>query len=195
MNLNYIIVYSSVLIWLFPPFRQYRGKYFYFFMVLALEGLISVSLASLFHFNILKIYNIINLILIFTLFRNTLIRKYWYSFFISLIVVFFINYYSDTRLIMFTIILAHLIIFYIILKNAAIDYNETSSLNIGYFILLLYEITIQLKFYLALINVHTGIFFFFITTSFETIIAIFFIIYKVEKSPKIRLEFRPKNRI
>ncbi len=195
MNLNYIIVYSSVLIWLFPPFRQYRGKYFYFFMVLALEGLISVSLASLFHFNILKIYNIINLVLIFTLFRNTLIRKYWYSFFISLIVVFFINYYSDTRLIMFTIILAHLIIFYIILKNAAIDYNETSSLNIGYFILLLYEITIQLKFYLALINVHTGIFFFFITTSFETIIAIFFIIYKVEKSPKIRLEFRPKNRI
>jgi hypothetical protein len=193
MDLIYIIVYSSVLIWLIPPFRQYRGNYFYFFTVLGLEGLASVLFSLLFHFNIFKIYNIIDIALLFTLVNTIYIKKYWYSFFILLTVILLINYYSDNRLIILSIILTHLLIFYIILKNAAIDYNKSGSLKIGFFVLLLYEITVQFKFYLALRNIHPGISFFYMTTAFETIIAIFFIIYKVEKSPRIRLKLRPKK--
>ena len=172
--------------WLLPPFRQFRGKYFYFFLVLGLEGLSSILLGYL-HINVLKVYNIVNIIVVLTLLDKTSITKYWYMFIISLAAILFINQTSDTKLLIFSIIIAHMIIFYIFLKNTAIDYYNDSSLRVSFLILLLYEITALLKWYFALRHLYVGAIFFYLTTAFENFIAIFFTIYKVERAPSIKL--------
>ncbi len=192
MDIRYIIVYSSIVVWLLPPFRQYRGNYFSFFLVLGLEGL-STILFSYLHISLLKVYNIMNIIVLFSLINFTSIKKYWYLFFLSLAIILLINHTSDNKLIVFTIILTHLIIFYIFLKDTAINYNKNGSLSIGYFIILLYEITAILKFCLALSNIRTGIIFFYLTTAFESFIAIFFTIYKLEESLSIKLALASKK--
>jgi hypothetical protein len=79
------------------------------------------------------------------------------------------------------------------LKDTAINYNKNGSLSIGYFIILLYEITAILKFCLALSNIRTGIIFFYLTTAFESFIAIFFTIYKLEESLSIKLALASKK--
>jgi hypothetical protein len=134
-----------------------------------------------------------NIIVLFSLINFTSIKKYWYLFFLSLAIILLINHTSDNKLIVFTIILTHLIIFYIFLKDTAINYNKNGSLSIGYFIILLYEITAILKFCLALSNIRTGIIFFYLTTAFESFIAIFFTIYKLEESLSIKLALASKK--
>lgn len=187
MIFTYIIIYTSVLVWIFPPFRQYKGSYFYFFLVLGSGGVLSIVLAFTIHFDVLKLYDIISFLIFLSLYKQQQIKKYWYWFFIMLLILLFMNKYSDDKLISFLIITLHIIIFYIILKNAAIAYNTNNMFNIGYFILLLYEITVLLKFYLSIANIHTGTIFFYLMTAFESFIAIFFTIYKVEESPSIKL--------
>lgn len=187
MTFTYIIIYTSILVWTLPPFKQYKGCYFYFFLVLASGGLLSIVVSSIVHFGLLKLYDIISFLLLLSLYKQQQIKKNWYWFFIMLLILLFMNKYSDDKLIRFSIIALHIIIFYIILKNAAIDYNTNNMFNIGYFILLLYEITVLLKFYLAIANIHTGAIFFYLMTAFESFIAIFFTIYKVEKAPSIKL--------
>ena len=172
--------------WLLPPFRQYKGKYFYFFLVLGLEGLSTILLAYL-HINLFKFYNIVNIVIILTLFDKTSIKKNWYVFLISLAAVLIVNQTSDLGLIILAKIIAQIIIFYIFLKYAAIDYYKNGSFRISYFILLLYEITLILKSYFSLGNIEIGIVFYHLTTAFESFIAIFFTIYKVEESPSIKL--------
>ena len=172
--------------WLLPPFRQYRGKYFYFFLVLGLEGL-STQLFRYLNMDLYKVYDIVNIVVLLTLISATSIKKYWYLFFILLTVILLINYTSDPKLETIGIIIGHIIIFYIFLKNVAIDYYKSDSLRTSFIILLLYEMTAILKFYFVYRNIHLGLTFFYLTTAFENFIAIFFTIYKVEKSPSIKL--------
>jgi len=176
--------------WLLPPIRQFRGKYFYFFLVLGLEGLSTILFAHL-NINLAKVYNIANILVILTLINILSVKKYWYLFFISLVVVLFINQTSDNKLIVLSLILFHMIIFYIFLKDAAQDYYKYDSFRISFFVLLLYEMTAILKFYFVLRNIHIGMIFFYLTTAFENLIAIFFTVYKVEGSPYIKLALSP----
>ena len=171
--------------WLLPPFRQFRGKYFYYFLVLGLEGLTTMLFAYL-QINILKLYNIVNIILLLTLVNPTSIKKYRYLFIISLAGVLLINHISDTKLLFLANIIGYMVIFYIFLKNTVIDYYKNDSLRVGFLIILLYQITIILKFYFVLRNIHIGLIFYYLTTAFENFIAIFFTIYKVEEAPSIK---------
>ena len=179
--------------WLLPPIRQYRGKYFYFFLLLGLEGLSTLLFVKL-QVNLFKVYNIANIILILTLTDTTSIRKYWYLFLISLAAVLFINQTSDMELIILAKITMQVVIFYIFLRDAATDYYKNNSLKVSFIIILLYEITLLLKSYISVRNIYASIFFYEITTAFESFIAIFFTIYKVEKSPSIKLGLGPKKR-
>ena len=178
--------------WLLPPVRQYRGKYFYFFLLLGLEGLSTILFSHL-HVNLFKVYNIANIILILTLTDTTSIRKYWYLFLISLAAVLFINQTSDMELIILAKITMQVVIFYIFLRDAATDYYKNNSLRVSFIILLLYEITLLLKSYISVRNIYANIFFYEITTAFESFIAIFFTIYKVEESPSIKLALISKK--
>ena len=172
--------------WLLPSFKQFRGKYFYFFLVMGLEGL-STQLFRYLQMDLYKIYNIVNIVVLLTLTNTASIKKYWYLFFILLTIILLINNTSNPKLETLGIILGHMIIFYIFLKNATIDYHKNGSLRVSFFILLLYETTAILKFYFSYSNIYLGLIFFYVTTAFENFIAIFFTIYKVEESPSIKL--------
>ena len=60
--------------WLLPPIRQFRGKYFYFFLVLGLEGLSTILFAHL-NINLAKVYNIANILVILTLINFLSVKK------------------------------------------------------------------------------------------------------------------------
>lgn len=61
MTLTNIIIYSSILIWCFPPFRQWKTKYFTYFLLLAVCDPLKLLTRDLFHIQ----YNLLNVMFAF----------------------------------------------------------------------------------------------------------------------------------
>ena len=69
MSIPYIIAYTNVFIWLIPPFRQYRTKFFYFFLILGLTDPVIFIFWRLFEISPRIIYPLSALFLILTLLK------------------------------------------------------------------------------------------------------------------------------
>ncbi len=164
--------------------RQYREGYFIYFLVLGFSGvLISLLiytarihpmytalctsylavLAVLYYSRRLKIVLIIAAALIGLLFSASP---------------------DNARLGVFVL---HGIILYYFMSLLSKDMAMTDSINIYFIILILYESSILLKISARIVNVHTGMYFFYITTAFEILIAVYFMFYNIRNSPKIKL--------
>ncbi|MGE5435591.1 MAG: hypothetical protein ACM3O3_00060 [Syntrophothermus sp.] len=64
---------------------------------------------------------------------------------------------------------------------------KEQKINYFYIVLVLYQLTVTLKFLIIILNVNTGPYFYFITTAFEILIGIYFIFFNNINSPSIRL--------
>ena len=189
-----IISTLSTIFWLFPPLRQYKGKYFFYFLILALEDIVAYFLIIALKYNYLQVYNIVNILLLCSLIDKKIIKKYWYMIVFTTLLFLEINSLPNYKIIISSMIVIHLIILYIFFKTTAIEYNKRNYLNTGHFVLILYEITILLKFLILLGSFAKGEVFFYLTTAFEIMVAIFFTVYKVEESPAIKLNLFSANK-
>jgi hypothetical protein len=133
-------------------------------------------------------------ILFLSLIERDKIKKFWPLFIIIVSFIFIANIYLNYKQIIFFIIVSGLLILFIFLKSLADDYNRNNRLSSGYLVLILYCISILLKFYLAFGNTRSSTAFFVLTAAFEILVAIFFSIYKVEESPAIKFNFSPANK-
>lgn len=163
--------------------RQYREGYFIYFLVLGFSG-----------------------VLIFFLFNTAKIHPMYTALLCSYLAVLAVLYYSKRLKIVLIIASAvvgilfsaspdnarlgvfvlHGIILYYFMGLLAKDMAMTDSINIYFMILILYESSILLKISSRIVNVQTGMYFFYITTAFEILIAVYFIIYNLKSSPKIK---------
>lgn len=190
----YIVQGVGLIIWLLPPLKQYKGKYFNFFLILAIEDPITIFLIHSFKIYPTQVYSIMYFILFLSLIRLNKIKRFWYLFLIMISFIFITNFYLNYKEIIFFIIISGLLIVFIFLKLLAENYNKNNRLNSGYLVLILYNISILLKFYLAFGSTKNFVAFFYFTTAFEILVAIFFTIYKVEESPAIKLNFFTANK-
>src|SRR5665647_628075 len=75
-----LIGYSDLAVWLFPPFKQFKGGFFYYFLILAFMDPLVTTGYALFKVNIFYIYAPTSFLLLLSalyytrsLSRNTLI--------------------------------------------------------------------------------------------------------------------------
>lgn len=183
----YIIYYTSLFAWLLPPIRQYKGKLFLYFLLLAIaDPLTRISTIS-FHTNAYQIHSLISFALILAVSVNKLSKKNISFIFTGFILTLFIAITQDRNVIFLYLIILHIIILWFFLKETLISFSKNNFLTLGWVVLILYEISIVLKLLVALEVTQVSTIYYYLTTGFQILIALFFTIYKVENSPKIKL--------
>lgn len=170
-----------------PPFRQYKGKYFFYFLVLSVSDIINFTFLITLGINPLDIHIIFSLLLLISIQPKEYLVRYIYLFLLlfvlGLSLIFYLPNYND---ILF-IVLIHSFILFLFIKDAVLYTNIYKEINIFSFILILYESTIIMKFIILLSGLKTSVEYFYITSAFEIIIALFFTVFRKETSPKILL--------
>lgn len=171
----------SLLAWILPPFRQYKGDYFYLFLVFALLDPLTLIVSKLVGFNY-YIYVFGTGIVIFSLIKkHSLKSSLMLTFLFLIIAAVYITKSIDPR---FLIILEHFIIIYLILLRTINSYMKFQKVQQFHIVLLVYFLSLVIKFFFIILNKTSGILFFYSTTFFEIFIAIYFFIVRAEEKDK-----------
>ena len=181
------LVYSGIIVWLFPPIRQFRTSKFYFFLILALMDPIALIYGEIFRTSITFNYYLIgNYLLLASLAWEKKSSEIRYSLVVAgiffTILLFTINFSTNDHL--FIAVILQIILLLILLKTFIVEYAFNSNFNLFYLVLVFYVLTIISKFLIVLLDLANASAFFHITTIAQILFGLFFSIYKEGKSGK-----------
>lgn len=189
MRLSTIILYLSMLAWIFPIFRQYRCNTFYFFLLLG----ISDPLAGLF-MNITHLSPVIIAVIIspFLFYSVNIDRQNKLSvttidifvFTLTLILMFTISNLDIIMLIIHTLILIRIIF------KILIELYHKQIVNVFHLVLAFYMTTSVASLIIYLNGDHQAIVLFYINLAFQILLAIFFATFR-EDHPKLTYNVTP----
>ena len=187
MIIAQIIFYLNIIAWLFPPFRQKGCRYFLFFLILALSDPGWYILTRIHLEDATFYYLVVSTLLLATVFRKKEIL-------LLLVPVLFIGIYlAAAEIRIFTIILHFAILIYF-LRELILIISQESRIILFNLIILLYEASVLFKFS-ASYFMTAGYLFFYITTAFEILIAIFFTFVNEKNSPSLKLQMEPDQSV
>jgi hypothetical protein len=183
----WIIYVSSVLAWLFPPFRQYKTRYVFYFIALALADPLSLLFFQIIDMNLWQGHAIsTSIYIILLLFGGKTKKVVIFSIIIFWIMLLFYAGASDITL-HNVVAFNFFIILFIISKNFIVNIKETESINLFFVVLLLYNISGVMKVLFRLNYSNTGYLYFFLTNFFQIFIAIYFTVYNVNNAKRFHL--------
>ena len=177
MSLQFIIVYLSILFWIFPAIRQYKTEMFWYFLVLALSDPIGLILIA-FRTNNPHTTLIISFILLFVVIWSLLKKSSTKAVLFVVSTLFIVSFFVPRIFSTYLALLFHIIIIFYFIQRSLSFITRTNKVNIFHLFLLLEEISIVLKVLAVLNGAKMGITFFLVTNLFEILIAIFFTIFK-----------------
>jgi hypothetical protein len=184
MEIIKFITYALAIIWLLVPIKQYRTRFFYFFLILGLLDPITITLYKFLSFRSLELYLVGAVLLIYpALFdvmkwkRIVLISIFA---FVSILTVIF----SPTNVTMVHLAI-HSILLIQFLKVLMKYFSENRSLIWFHIILIVYEVSLLLKFFIFMTESEIGPVYFYATTSLQIIIGLFFLFVNEKNSPAI----------
>ncbi len=178
-----ILYFTSIIVWLIPPIRQFRGNLFWYFLILAVSDPISLVLKSFSLDNISPIIFMgISFLLIVSLLGKENLRKYRILLVSILLLILFVSSFQFDYKFYFTfIILINFFIFFIFLKEFIVRYVSASHISVFYIFLLLYMLTVILKFFNMLMSFADATAFFFLTSIAQIIFGLYFSIFREDK--------------
>jgi hypothetical protein len=186
MQLVQYIQLFSVFIWLLIPLRQIKTRFFLFFLVLAMMDFLYYLLTKAIIVDSLPYYLLWTVILLYTALFD-LKTKNRHILIICLVVpgLLILLYQPQHSLLFQTII--HLIIFTIFLRVLIIHFGEKRNLLWFHLMLIVYEFSILLKFFVYYTEIEIGIIYYYVTTAFQILMGVFFIFVSEKNSPAIKM--------
>ena len=188
--LTKIIVYTSVVIWLLPPIRQFKGRFFIFFLILGLMDPVSILFSKFFGKPIpFYFYVSAGYAVLIALVWKGSSKKIKYLLISSLIFlqVFLIIVSLNTNTLLIINLVNELLIFLVVLKLYITEYANSRRPNLFIIVLLFYELTNIFKFLNLLIGFADATAFFIITSIAQIAFGLFFAIFR-EDNPKLFLQ-------
>ena len=178
--LSKILYFASIGLWLIPPIRQFKGKYFYFFLILALTDPISLCFRLLFKQQLpLGVYSYSTYLLLISLFSTETYKKHLMLLIsisvLTFLLIFFGFNHSQNLLV---IVILHFGIFFIILKKFIATYTLHGRIKVFYLFFIFYELTLIIKFFNVLFGFADATAFFIITGIAQIIFGLFFSIVR-----------------
>ena len=179
-----ILVYASIIVWLFPPIRQFRKSNFYFFLILALMDPIAFIYFEIFKHTISFNYYLIgNYLLLVSVLWNSNKSEIKYSLIVVgifyLILLFTINFSANDHLLI--AIILQVVILLVFLRTFIVEYAINSKFNFFYLALVFYILTNISKFLIVLIGFADATALFIITTIAQIFFGLFFSVYRENK--------------
>jgi hypothetical protein len=178
--------FVEIIIWLLPPLKQYKGGYFFYFLVLALTPFASVFCYHYFKITPASVYVVSSSAMVVALqyYKNKKIRSG-----VALLILLFpvAVYLNDLKTDLFLIIIQQgIIITYLYFFLLEFLYDK-KAVNIYMIILVVYVLSLIFKMLAVLADFQLGIIYYHLTTIFETLICIYFIFFNIENSPQFKL--------
>jgi hypothetical protein len=189
MSISHIILYISIIAWIFPIFRQFKCNLFYFFLFLGLSD--PISAFFLFALNLKP--GIISLIIAPILFyavnidRQKPFKINWLEIFVFALTFALIPILKNYDLILLIITILTLIR---VLYRILIELHHKQIINLFHLVLAFYLITAVASLIIYLNGDHQGIILFHINLSFQILLAIFFSFFR-EDHPKLTYNITP----
>lgn len=178
-DISKLLFFTSIIVWLLPPFKQFKGKYFLFFLILA-----CIDPISLFFMYIIKSplpSQVVILVFYFSLLsiiEKNLLKKYWIWILLIALVLFSPTIFHFNRNeIVLVYILLQTGITLIILKNLITNYVSFGKLNLFLLVFLFYQFTSITKFSNLLFGFADATAFFILTTIVQIIFGLFFSVH------------------
>lgn len=189
LELSKILFFSSFIIWLVPPIRQYNNRFFNYFLLLAISDIISLFFIYLMNVNLSGIiFSTTSILIILSLLEKDTVKRYYVIFIIIIVINIVINIvHSTIKLYMSIVIVNYLIITLIILKKFILEYVEAKRINLFLVILIFYMSTSLIKIFNILIGFADATAFFIITTIAQIAFGLFFSIFR-EDNPKLMVK-------
>ncbi len=183
--LKYIGI-TSLVIWIIVPIRQFKTRLFFFFLILGLLDLTSFILLYLFNLKFELIYLVGTVALLYPLLTGL---KVLYKFTILLLLTAFalLTYYSGAANPVLFQAGIHFIIFVLFLRILVIHFGLHRQILIFHLVLIAYEFSLLLKFYVYWDKVEVGLAYFYLTTAFQIIIGVFFLFINEKNSPALKV--------
>ena len=185
----FIVAFVSSVFWIFPAIRNYKTKLFLYFLVLAVSDPVGIIVVSLFKSLSTELYVFLALLLIASLKVFFSSRKLYLTiltiFFLMTVAVAFlpvnIRYIAN--------MIEHTVVAFIFIGILLSYVAMTSKVKGYHIILVLYEISIILKILFIILNVELGLGYFYTTTIFQMLIAVYFSVYK-ETDNKLLIDLK-----
>lgn len=186
MQLIKYIQFTLIIIWFLVPIRQFKTRFFGYFLVLALMDPLYILLTQFIVIDSPSYYLFCTIALIFpTLFD--LQKKYTIGLIGFFILWSWLAFYKFPAQLIAIQIIIHLIIFIFFLKVLILFFSKHRNLLLFHFILLIYEFSILLKFFVYSTQIGIGPIYYYVTTAIEILIGIFFIFVNEKNSPLIKI--------
>jgi hypothetical protein len=176
MDIEEIIVYVSAFFWLFPPLRQFKGRYFYYFLVLALTDPIALFIAPVLKIDNVFIHSLCSLLLLISIVSLDSLKKL-----ISILILVIISaafYFIVLQNSLFILLSIHPVILIILIHRSLLFIADRFEINVFILTLIFYEISLIVNFIVFISGTDLGIIFFYLTVSFQILVAIFFILFR-----------------
>jgi hypothetical protein len=157
----YILTYLGILVWLLPPIKQYKTKYFLFFLLLGLTDPLAVFYETIVNPHNNHIVSIImgNLLLT-SLFSLKSLKKYFYVFAIIFTSTIIAHFEMTPMHELVFISLLNFLIFIKILSDFIYKILETETFDFFLFVFILYQVSLVAKAAILVTgSVHNYIFF------------------------------------
>jgi len=184
------IAVTSIFFWLLPPFRQFKTKYFFYFLILALSDPITYLYLKVFGYPLYLVHSFASMLTYFVIMYKSEQKKYNVILFILLISGLLVGMLLVDNLQILVLIFNALVLFKFI-KTAVIPIFFNNNLNLFYLALIFYELSIVTNVAIALGGGQIKVPLFFVTLSFQILLAIFFTIF-TDKSPSLNIQLRSK---
>ncbi len=180
---KYLVV-IGIVVWLVIPIRQYKTRYFWFFLILGLTDPVSFIAAKSFHTtSAQKFYVFFDILFFFSVIEYKKITALKILFYLAIIGLgyFSFTHYWEYGDFFITAILFLVLI--ILLRQSFQFVIKKGCINIFHVGLVFYQALSVFKFLNLLLFFSTGIWFFFLSTAVQILLGVFFAMYR-EDDPR-----------
>lgn len=190
LNISILLFYLTIVVWLFPPIRQFKTNLFVFFLILAILDPINLAFGYIFKVPIPGLFWVLSVyFLLLAIVGREVMMQNKVVLIVLLCICFVPTVLGLELMINFSImVFLYLIIFVFRLKELILTYVHNKVVNIFHIILLFYLLTLILKVLGIILGFANATAYFFITSIFQSIFGFYFSIFR-EDNPRFIIKF------
>lgn len=176
-------------IWIVVAVRQYGSILFPYFFILAITDPINLLIGIIFRINPPQIFLASSILVFIFLNSQAGLKKNFITSVILLTIITPFTFFVKGDIIRFMMVVVQVMILYRLLKIFFMAMVDKREINLFYAGLILYTITIIIKFFIMILKIKTGILYFCFTSAFEIFIGVFYLFIN-ENSERIKIRLR-----
>ncbi|HEX2963625.1 MAG TPA: hypothetical protein VHO43_17645 [Ignavibacteriales bacterium] len=179
MNIGYIIVDLAWFVWLLPPFRQYKGNFFYYFLIMGLSDPVGMFLRYLHISYPYALYAFVSGVLLVSVIAiNNKIR--WAVILPFLAGTLALGLFYRQRDIGLITAANFIILFFYVVRYVTVFASKYRYVSFFHILLLVYNASLIFKMINFVLDYQKGLLYFFFSSAFGIAVAILFCIFREE---------------